>query len=291
MTRPKDIAIIGAGKVGVAIGQLARSAGYAVKAVAGRTTRKTAQAARAIGPQTNACTPAEAARAGQLVLITVPDDAIETVCCELAAAKAFATGAVVAHCSGALGSDVLEPARQSCGCAVGSMHPLQTFPTVQAAIEKMPGTYFFCEGDETAVEVLQRLAADIGGNPVRIDRTAKAMYHAAAAMVSNHLVALLDAALVLGAQAGIDRQTYLAACGPLVRATVDNVVRMGPAAALTGPIARGDVKTIRRHLDSLGSAPKELQQFYKAAAMWTIQIALAKGTIDEGTGDTLRGLL
>jgi len=291
MTTKKDIAIVGPGRVGQALGQLARRAGWSVTAVAGRDKQRASQAAWTIGGHVRVCPPAEAARAGGLVLLTVPDDAISTVCKQLADAGAFAAGTIVAHCSGALNSEVLSPARTQCGCAIGSMHPLQTFPTSAAAVDRLPGAYFFCEGDAQARDVLERLAADIGGKPVGIDPAGKATYHTAAVMACNHLVALLDAATRLAEEAGIDRRTYLDAAAPLIRATVENVIEMGAPAALTGPVARGDADTLRRHVDVLGDLPKELGRFYRAAAVWTIGLAQRNKSIDEQTAARLRAVL
>ncbi len=282
------ISIIGPGKVGTALGVLAARAGLPVVAVAGGGAGKAEAAAAAIGSGAAACSVTEAAGLGRLVLLTVPDGAIAGVCERLAAAAAFAEGAIVAHCCGALSSDVLAAARDRCRCSIGSIHPLQTFPTAQAAMDHLAGTYCFCEGDEPAAEVLQRLAEAIGSRAVRIDPAGKALYHAAAAMACNHLAALLDAAAALAASAGVDRATWLAAVEPIVRATVDNVARLGPAGALTGPVARGDVQTVARHVAAMGRCDEQLRGLYAAAANYTIELAKRKGTLDESSGDALR---
>ena len=268
-----NISIIGRGKVGMAIGELAGRAGLHVAAVADRA-----------GAQ-------QAAGAAGLVLLTVPDDAIERLCADLAAADAFAEGSVVAHCSGALSSEILAPAREACGCHVGSMHPMQTFPTAEAAVAKLPGAYCFCEGDQQAVAALEQLARAIGGRPIRMDPAGKALYHAAAVMACNYVTALLDAAVALFGRAGIDAQDAIAAIAPLVRATVENVAAMGPAKALTGPIARGDQGVVARHLEAMGRCDEELLELYKAAGRWTVELALRKGTIDDAKADALRELL
>ncbi|MCJ7543376.1 MAG: DUF2520 domain-containing protein [Phycisphaerae bacterium] len=283
-----DIAIIGPGKVGMAIGILAAKAGRTVAAVGGRDAARAAQAAAAIGPGTKACTPRQAAGSAGLVLLTVSDDAVGSVCDELAGA--FAEGAVVAHCSGVLDSGVLASARAR-GCAVGSMHPLQTFPSVGAAIDALGGAYCFIEGDSPAVKALERLAADIGAHPVPIASGAKPLYHAAAAVACNYLAALLDAASALCRQAGIDEPTARRALAPLVRRTLENVLAEGPAAALTGPIARGDVATVRRHLAAMAGVEADLEKLYRALGRWTVALALRKGTIDAAKAATLRRLL
>ena len=286
-----DISIIGPGKVGTALGALAVRAGLPVVAVAGGAPGKAEAAAEFIGGQASPCSPAIAAGVGGLVLLTVPDDRIQLVCQELAQEGAFAAGAVVAHCCGMLSSDILRPAADCCGCLIGSIHPLQTFPTVQAAVEKLPGTWCFCEGDEEAVEVLHCLAEAIGTHPVRIDPGGKVLYHAAAVMACNYLVALLDAAVSLARRAGVDERRWLEASGPMLRAAVDNVLGLGPAEALTGPIARGDVETIRRHAAALGAADRGLRRLYAAAGLQTVELALRKGSLRRPQAAEIRKIL
>ncbi|MFA6135116.1 MAG: DUF2520 domain-containing protein [Phycisphaerae bacterium] len=290
MKTTPDIAIIGPGKVGAAIGILAVRAGWRVAAVGGRDLAKAQSAVRAIGPSVEACGPAQAAAKGRLVLLTVSDEAIASVCDALAATGAFEAGAVVAHCSGVLDSSVLDSARRA-GCHVGSMHPLQTFPSAQAAVEKMAGAYCFIEGDAEAAAVLEDLARDIGGKGVHIAASAKPLYHASAVMACNYVAALLDAALALCGAAGIDAQTAGKALGPLVRATVDNCLAAGAASALTGPIARGDVATVRRHLEALAGSEADLDEFYRSAGKWTVGLAQRKGTLDAAAAKRLRELL
>jgi len=300
MDRPPDIAIVGPGKVGTALGICAARAGWPVVAVGGGRPGHAELAARKIGeaafprgaPAPRAApSSADVAAAGGLVLLTVPDDAIGRVCGELAEAGAFARGAVVAHCSGALGSDVLAAARDRCGRRVGSMHPLQTFPTVAAAVERLAGSYCFIEGDGEAAGVLEKLARAIGAVPVAIAPAAKALYHAAAVMACNYLVAMQDAAAELAAAAGVKRATWLAAVGPILRATVDNVLALGPGAALTGPIARGETGTLARHGQALAAAPAGPRELYAALGRYTIDLALRSGRIDEATAGRLRTAL
>ena len=284
------IAIIGPGKVGTAIGLLASRAGWPVVAVAGRNRRRAARAARAIGGGARACTPAQAAAAADLVLLTVPDGSIGGVCDALAARGALAKGAIVAHCCGALGSDVLAEARRG-GCSVASMHPLATFPTVRSALETLAGTYCFIEGDKPAVAVLRRLARDIGCTPVAIAPSAKPLYHAAAVTACNYLTALMDAAVALARSAGIPRKVAWRALEPLARATLDNIARLGPQKALTGPIARGDVATIAGHLKATNAVTADLKGLYKSLGKWTVGLARRKGTLTAAKARKIRKLL
>ena len=290
MTELPTLAIIGPGKVGTAIGILAHSRGYSIAAIGGRNQARAEDAARRMGGPP-ACSPRQAAGMGNLVLLTVPDGAIEGLCDELAAVRAFAPGTVVAHCSGALDSTVLLPAREECGCAIASAHPLQTFPTVEAAVGRLPGAYWFCEGDESALLIVERWAAVLGAASVaRLLPGDKAAYHAAAVLACNDLVALLDAALTAGELAGIQRGQAMIALKPLINATLDNVEALGTEKALTGPIARGDIGTVRRHLTALAADP-DILDVYRALGRRTVSIALRKGSIDQIMAEQLRDVL
>jgi len=291
MAKLPNISILGCGKVGTALGMLAARAGATVVAVASRHRCQAKKAAESIGGSVRVLDMREAAAAGGLVLLTVSDDAIAAVCAELAQARAFRQGALVAHCSGSLGSDVLAPAR-ACGCAVGSAHPLQTFPTVAAAVGRIQGAHFFIEGDDAAVTVLETLARAVGGRPSRINAEAKALYHAAASMACNYLVALLEGAARLGDWAEIRGDAFLTAIDPLVLATVENVNELGPAEALTGPIARGDVDTLRRQIDAVKACgDAALLGAFTGMAGLTIDLAIRKGTIDITAAEAMRALL
>jgi predicted short-subunit dehydrogenase-like oxidoreductase (DUF2520 family) len=283
-----SIAIIGAGKVGTALGALAVRAGYRVTAVADEERARAERAASRIGAEVQVLSPREAAGRGELVLLTVPDDAIEASCRELVGARAFARGSLVAHCSGALSSECLAPARRELGCRVASFHPLQSFPTVEAALASLPGSYCFDEGDEVALAALEELGAAIGAHCVRIDTERKALYHAAAVMACNYLTGLLDAALSLAASARIERRTAWQALEPLIRATVENISELGTGAALTGPIARGDLETVATHLAALDQSAPELSDLYRALGSWTVGLARRQGSIEE---DVARALL
>jgi predicted short-subunit dehydrogenase-like oxidoreductase (DUF2520 family) len=284
------LVIIGPGKVGTALGALAFQRGSPVAALGGRDRARLEAAAPQMG-EPRIGLPKEVAGLGQIVLLTVSDDAIERVCQEIASAGAFAAGSIVAHCSGALDSAVLRSARERCGCTIASIHPLQTFPTVQAAVERLPGTAWFGEGEEEALGAVERLAFLFGAASVhRLAPGGKAAYHAAAVLASNGLVALLDAALAASRQAGLSRDTAALSLRPLIHATLANVEALGTEAALTGPIARGDLGAVQRHLEALADDP-DLRDVYCALGRWTVSLALRKGSLDASVGAQIRVLL
>ncbi|MBS3821592.1 MAG: DUF2520 domain-containing protein [Phycisphaerae bacterium] len=288
-TDKPSMTIIGPGKVGRAIGRVAHRVGWPVVAAAGGThPDRTKEFAAAVGASVGRL--AEAAAAGQLVLLTVKDQAIQPVCQQLAAAGGLDHKPIVAHCSGALDSDALAAAADL-GCPVGTMHPLQTFPSAEAAIARLPGTYWFIEGGPDAAGALDALAEAMGGRAVRIDAAVKPLYHAAAVMSANYITTLLDAAVDLYAATGLERESALQAAAPIARATVSNVLEQGTEASLTGPIARGDVETVCRHVAALGQHDPAVADLYRAVGRRTVKLALRKGTIDESTAAELTDLL
>jgi len=291
MSKLPTLAIIGPGRVGTSIGILAARAGYGVVAVGGRCRDSTVTAARRIGKDVRACDMADAAKSAKMILLCLPDDAIETVCKELAQQNKFTKGAVVAHSSGVLSSNILSAARDCCQCSVASMHPLQTFPTVDAAIKKMSGTYCFYEGDERAIPVIERFAKNIGLKPVRIASADKGLYHTAAVMACNYFIALMDSAIVLAEKAGIDRVTAWSALKPLVTTTLNNITEMGTIRSLTGPIARADVESVRRHLQQLALMQSHLDSIYRTMGLYTVEIAIRKGSITVPKAKEIKDLL
>jgi len=226
------VAIIGAGVVGQTFAKLlAEQLQYTVT----------------LGARSGDVSMQAAAQDADIVLITVSDSAIQTVCQDLVAANAIKADAVVAHCSGALTSEIL----QSHAGPTASIHPLQTFPNVEAALPKVAGTYCYCEGNEQALQTLKPLISALQMQPVTIQAKNKPLYHAAAVMACNNLVALMECALQLGEAAEIDRDVMWKSLKPLIDATIENIDQQGTKKALTGPVARGDVETLRLHLQEM----------------------------------------
>jgi predicted short-subunit dehydrogenase-like oxidoreductase (DUF2520 family) len=173
----------------------------------------------------------------------------------------------------------------------GSLHPLQAFADVETALATLPNSFFFLEGDDEAVDVLRSLVISLEGRPVRIDSASKVLYHAAATAASNYLVTLLDYATGLMVKAGVPPDVALPALLPLVQGTVRNLDAVGLPDALTGPIARGDVGTVRAHLDALRRAPGDLVRVYVALARKTVEVALRKGRIEKEAADQILRLM
>ena len=195
-----------------------------------------------IGAGTPTCSIA-ALRPSDVYLLAVPDDQIAACCDALAATGILHEPNIVFHCSGALVSSVLNSAVKR-GASVASIHPIRSFAIPAQVVEHFAGTYCGVEGDAPALAIMRQAFADIGAEWVVIDGAAKVLYHAAAVIASNYLVTLLDVAQQAYVKAGVADDVALKLMAPLVRETLENVLRIGPGKALTGPVARGDLKTV-----------------------------------------------
>jgi predicted short-subunit dehydrogenase-like oxidoreductase (DUF2520 family) len=282
---PGPIGFIGAGKVGTALAALLHARGVDVAAVSGRTLsagRRMALSAR-LDPQTASERAATLARS-QIVFLTVPDDDIGPLCEDIARKGGWWRGQGVVHCSGALPSAVLEPARRA-GARVASFHPLQTFASLEAALANMPGSTFALEGDPDLVAQLQVFAELLDGTALLLEPEEKTLYHAAASIASNYTVTLATLASDLLVIEGVapDRATALRYLLPLLEGTINNLRVLGLPDALTGALSRGDVGTVARHIEALEACAPEVAHLYRHLARLTLPLAREKGKLDDET--------
>jgi predicted short-subunit dehydrogenase-like oxidoreductase (DUF2520 family) len=222
----------------------------------------------------------------ELVFITTPDDAIARVASELK----WHEGQSVVHCSGAHSLDILEPATRASAHA-GAFHPLQTFANVAHAIKNIPGSTFALEADGELLQTLKNMAQDLDGTWVKLGAGDKVLYHAAAVFACNYLVTLMKMATDLWQTFGVSTPEATRALLPLLRGTLNNLENIGLPNCLTGPIARGDLGTINRHLEALEQSAPELFHTYRDLGLQTIPIALGKGKIDSKRAEEMRQLL
>ncbi|UOO37500.1 DUF2520 domain-containing protein [Oscillospiraceae bacterium CM] len=273
------IGFFGAGKAGTALGLYFRRHGIALSGYASRR-RASSQAAGAITCSDMFKNLTELAEASDVIFLTVPDDALCAIDASVAASierGEIGREKIWLHTSGAHASSCLKNIVSS-GGAVGSVHPLLSFGDPETSAARLDGTVFSVEGSELAVAVATKILEKTGAQFQRIAPEKKPLYHAAACVVSNHLVTLIDSGTRLFEAAGMDREAICQALFPLVDATLDNVRKKGPANALTGPVARGDVTTIRAHLSAIESTLPQEAAFYKAAALKTARMAAARLT-------------
>jgi len=285
-----SFAIVGCGRVGKALGKFLADAGYRAAGAASRSLASAKAAANLFKASRFSDLPWEVTASADVVLITTPDGAIADTCGRIAAKGGFKAGGVVLHCSGALPSTILAPAAAG-GAATGSMHPLQSFAADDFSRNPFEGVIFAVEGDSGALVLAREMAAALGAAPLTIRTEAKTLYHAAAVAASNYLVTLLGLAFRLLGEAGISGPAAFKALEPLIQGTLANVRSVGIPQALTGPIARGDVETVRRHVEEIGFRRPELTDLFKTLSLYTVDVALAKGTLTEAHAETLRKIL
>lgn len=280
------LAFVGAGRVGTVLAIAFSRAGWDVTAVAsrdeGRRTRFVAQVAGARG----FLEPHAVLDDADLVFLTVPDDAIAGAAEELR----LYSGQAIVHTSGALPASVLAPA-MAAGTSMGSFHPLVAFADTDQALDDLRGATVALEGDETLLPVLAELAESIGARPVLLPEGGKAAYHAAAMMAAGGLVGLLDAIARVAAVAGLDERTAISVYAPLARQALANSERLGIDAALTGPLLRGDVGTVRGHLAVLVEHSADAIPLYVEVARRELAIARRRGEVDNGRATAIEEIL
>ncbi|MDD5082700.1 MAG: DUF2520 domain-containing protein [Dehalococcoidales bacterium] len=280
------IGFIGAGTVGTALAIGLNAKGYAVVAVANRSSVSAQALAQAIDGCRAYSDNQEVADTADFVFITTPDDVIATI----AAGIRWRPGQSVVHCSGALSSDILGPARKQ-GAYVGAFHPLQTFASVPQAIANIPGSTFALEAEGPLLDTLKHLATALEGHWIVLQAKDKVIYHAAAVIASNYLVTLVKLATDLWQEFAVPPQQAIQALLPLVKGTISNIETTGIPESLTGPIARGDTRTIEKHLTALQAVAPNLLATYRELGRQTVPISLAKGRINRQQAEELEILL
>ena len=282
-----EIGFIGAGTVGTALAvRLSSVEGYSVKAVSSRSRASADRLAKAVA-DCQVCHDAQSvADAVELVFITTPDAAIPQVASQVR----WHAGQAVVHCSGADSTGVLDPARQL-GAQAGAFHPLQTFASIDQAIENLSGSTFAVEAEKPLLDQLQRMATVLGGHWVELKATDKVLYHAAAVFACNYMVTLVKLATDLWQAFGVSSPEAIRALLPLMQGTINNIGNVGLPNCLTGPIARGDSGTVRKHLDAIAVKAPALLSTYQELGRQTIPIAIAKGKIEQKQAEELSELL
>ena len=271
MTHPFRVGVVGAGRVGAVLAAALGAAGHEVVAAAGESDASRLRIAELLPGVLNE-KPTAVARACDLLLLTVPDDMLANVVSVLSASGAIREGQYVVHTSGRHGLAVLEPAR-AVGAHVVAMHPAMTFTGTSVDLERLTGCVFGLTAAPAERAVAEALVADLGGSPMWVPEEMRTLYHAGLAHGANHLVTLVSEALEILAAAGADDPS--GTLRPLLTAALDNALAQGDV-ALTGPIVRGDVNTVRAHLaDIAANAPQTLDSY----------VAMARATLDRVVTD------
>jgi predicted short-subunit dehydrogenase-like oxidoreductase (DUF2520 family) len=262
MKRKPDVAIVGPGRLGAVIARELKDAGYVVAEIVCRSRTQSIRQARSLARRVRArAIEIGSNLSAHVVWICVPDSEIARVA-QLLSQDGEWKGRVVFHSSGALPASELKSFR-SLGASVAAVHPLMTF--VSGSATKLKDVSFALEGDRRAVRIAQTMVHDIGGRGVLIEAKAKAAYHTWGAFASPLLIALVATAEQVASQAGVSTAAARRRMRPILVQTLRNYIQVGPQKAFTGPLVRGDVETIRKHLSALKSLPEALA-VYKALA-------------------------
>jgi predicted short-subunit dehydrogenase-like oxidoreductase (DUF2520 family) len=265
------IGVVGAGRVGAVLSAALRSAGHDVVAAAGDSAASLHRIETLL-PGVRHAKPTDVARACDLLLLTVPDDMLENVVTQLVGAGAIREGQVVCHTSGRHGLAVLESAT-AIGARPIAMHPAMTFTGTELDLDRLTGCVFGMTAGDGEREYAEGLVADLRGIPLWVPESKRTLYHAGLAHGANHLVTLVSQAMELLAASGAEDPA--ATLRPLLSAALDNALAQGDA-ALTGPIVRGDVKTVQAHLQDIAeNAPATIPSY----------VAMAKATADRAVLD------
>jgi predicted short-subunit dehydrogenase-like oxidoreductase (DUF2520 family) len=269
MSRP-SFNLIGPGRLGRSLARLLHaSKAVRVQAIVGRDPQNAREALAFIGA-------GELAQladlpAADFTLIATADDAIAGVADALARQGRVRAGEVVFHCSGALGSEILAPLKP-CGALLASVHPLRSFAAPEKVIAEFSGTVCAAEGEDEALLRLKPLFAAIGGRSIAIAPEHKLLYHAGAVLACNHLVALLEAALLSLEAAGLPRDAAWGALRPLIDGTLANIDARGTRGALTGPLARGDRATVVQEIAATAALDSELGRCYAQMSRFALRL-------------------
>jgi len=265
---------VGAGRVGAVVASALRAAGHEISAVAGESAASRTRIETLL-PGVHVDKPTAVARSCDLLLLTVPDDMLGNVVTMLSASGAIRSGQNVVHTSGKHGVAVLEPAARL-GARVLAMHPAMTFTGTDLDLNRLPGCVFGVTAGEGTRELARSLVADLGGRVVWVDEERRTLYHAGLAHGANHLVTLVTQAMDLLRASGVDDPA--GTLRPLLGAALENSLSYG-SAALTGPIVRGDVETVRGHVAEIAATSPASLESYVAMARATANRAVLDGRL------------
>ncbi len=261
----RTLSIVGAGRVGRTLGKRLRERGWRIGAVVTRSAATARAAVRSIGAGTPFSRLTANLFAADVILLCTADDDLPALARTLAKiGRAGCKGKIILHTSATLDRTVLAPLAR-CGAATGSLHPMQAFGG--KVIPNLRGVIFGVEGDPKARRMAQSIGKSLGGVTVAIDTRDKPIYHAAAVMAAGSTYPAIEAGVQLLMRIGFTRARAMQTLIPLIRQIFDNIERIGPRAAWTGPLSRGDYAIVARHAKALTKYPREFRQAYAASSL------------------------
>lgn len=280
------VGVVGAGRVGSVLGAALARAGHAVGAVSAVSQASLARAATLL-PGVPVRPVDEVVAQADLVLLAVPDDVLGDLVAGLCSTQILHPGQILVHTSGRHGLAPLRPAREL-QVLPAAMHPAMTFSGTSVDLDRLTDCCFGVTAPEAVRPIAEALVLDIGGEPVWVAEAQRPRYHAALTHGANHLVTVVAQSLQILREAGIDDGQHV--LRPLVEAALDNALRAGDA-ALTGPVARGDIGTVQLHLGELGPGDPDVLSAYRAMAGATAQRAVRDGRLSPQRAAPLIDLL
>ena len=281
-----QIGFIGAGNVGGSLAVAMSNAGYPVTAVGSRTFASAQTFAGRISDCTAYENIQEVADRADFVFISTSDDAIKTVCDQVS----WREGQGVAHCSGAASVDLLQPAVDQ-GAVAGAFHPLQAFNSVENGVKAIPGVTFGIEGNDAIQSYLRGIASDIKGIPISLRPQDKVLYHVSGVLMGNLLAVLASVAASMGEKFDHTRDEGVRALSPMMPAVSSNLDSVGVPQAVAGPYVRGDIGTVRKHLEAVSSSAPEYLALYIELALVGLPFAVEKGALAPERSQEIKELL
>lgn len=284
-----DISIIGAGRLGASLGYALSKKGYRIKALSCKRFSSAKESQKIIRDGKPLTDNIQTARRGDLVILCVPDGIIEKVARELAASSIEWSKKFVFHCSGLLSAEILNPLKRK-GAMTASFHPVQSFSQKRPDIKQFKGIYFGLEGCPEALSLGKKFVRNLGGHFFILQAKDKPLYHAACSFASNFFVVLLDTATTLLSKIGFKDEEASQILLPLVQGTLHNVKKFNIGCSFTGPVMRGDHKSIEKHLMSLRNLPLYHEVYSKLATL-ALEIAKREKKLSPQKIKALRNLL
>ena len=281
-----QIGFIGAGNVGGSLAVAMSNAGYPVTAVGSRTFASAQTFAGRISDCTAYENIQEVADRADFVFISTSDDAIKIVCDQVS----WREGQGVAHCSGAASVDLLQPAVDQ-GAVAGAFHPLQAFNSVENGVKAIPGVTFGIEGNDAIQSYLRGIASDIKGIPISLRPQDKVLYHVSGVLMGNLLAVLASVAASMWEKFDHTRDEGVRALSPMMPAVSSNLDSVGVPQAVAGPYVRGDIGTVRKHLEAVSSSAPEYLALYIELALGGLPFAVEKGALAPERSQEIKELL
>jgi predicted short-subunit dehydrogenase-like oxidoreductase (DUF2520 family) len=277
--RDKKTGIIGTGKLGKNLLYHLDKKGFKISGILNLNTTTSEEACTAVTTEIFK-TSSNLAANSDIIFITTPDDSIEEEAKKISLESDNLKGKIFFHCSGSLPSTIMDSLKKK-GAETASFHPLQSFADLCLNKNPFENIIAGIEGDHNAVKTGEQIAEILGCIPYILQTEGKVLYHAAAVIASNYLVTLTDISLEFLESAGIKKENGLNIIAPLMKGTLNNIIEKGPDKALTGPVSRGDSKTVRSHREKILTSVPEMDKFYKLMCEHTLTLATKSGSVSE----------